>query len=301
VLRERLGAHVRQAGSLVAPDRLRFDFTYPGNLDDATLAEIEDRTNAYIRENAPVVAEEMPYDEAIRRGALAFFGEKYGERVRVVRMGDFSVELCGGTHVRRTGDIGIFKLRGESGVAAGVRRIEALTGAEALRYIRERERTLREVGELVRGSEEEVAEKVERLLAQQRELDRQLQQLRARLAATESASLLQEATRAREGFPVVAARVDAGDGKRLVEIADALREKLGSGVVVLASGAADRVYLLAAVTRDLTPRVHAGQIIAKLAPIVGGRGGGRPELAQAGGKDASRIPEVLKAARELFA
>jgi alanyl-tRNA synthetase len=301
VLRERLGTHVRQAGSLVAPDRLRFDFTHSQPLTESTLTAIEEQANAYIRENAEVVAEEMGYEEAMHEGALAFFGDKYGDRVRVVRMGDFSVELCGGTHVQRTGDIGIFKLRGEAGVAAGVRRVEALTGAGALQAIRERELRLRQLGELVKGSEDEVAEKVQRLLAQQRELERQLHQLRARLAGSLSDGLLESAFVSRDGFKVVAGEVPAADQQRLLELADALRERLGSGVVILASGVDDRVNLLAAVTKDLAQQVHAGRVIGKLAPIVGGRGGGRPELAQAGGKDAAKIDAALAAARELFA
>jgi alanyl-tRNA synthetase len=300
VLRQRLGTHVRQAGSLVAPDRLRFDFTHPTAIDDATLAAIEEQTNAYIRDNADVLTTEMGYDEAIKKGALAFFGDKYGDRVRVVTMGDFSVELCGGTHVRRTGDIGILKVRAEAGVAAGVRRVEAMTGAGALHSIREREITLRQLGELVKGNEAEVAEKVERLLVQHRELERQLHQLRAQLAGSQSEDLASQAFTSRAGFKVVAAQVDSVDQKRLLEMADALRERLGSGVVVLASGEGDRVNLLAAVTKDLAKQVHAGQLIGTLAPIVGGRGGGRPELAQAGGKDPSKIADALKAARELF-
>ncbi|MCK6553800.1 alanine--tRNA ligase [Candidatus Binatia bacterium] len=301
VLRDRLGTQVRQAGSLVAPDRLRFDFTHTHSVDAAALTAIEDETNAYIRANAEVSTEEMSYDDAIRGGALAFFGDKYGDRVRVVRMGDFSIELCGGTHVRRTGDIGVFKLRGESSVAAGVRRIEATTGIGALAAIRERELTLRQLGELVKGSETEVAEKVERLLAQQRELERQLQQLRVQLAGSQSDDLLSQAFVGKNGIRVVTGQVDGADAQRLLEMADTLRRKLGSGVVVLAGGADDRVSLLAAVTKDLAKQVHAGQLIGKLAPIVGGRGGGRPELAQAGGKDAAKIPAVLQAARELLA
>ncbi|MBI1817864.1 MAG: alanine--tRNA ligase [Deltaproteobacteria bacterium] len=300
VLRERLGTHVRQAGSLVAPERLRFDFTHPNAIDDATLIAIEEQTNAHIRENAVVVSEEMAYDDAIKRGALAFFGDKYGDRVRVVKMGEFSTELCGGTHVQRTGDIGVFKVRSEAGVAAGVRRLEAMTGAGALASIRQREMTLRQLGELVKGNETEVAEKVERLLAQQRELEKQLQQLRSQVAGSQSADLLSQAFISKAGFKVVAAHVDGVDGKRLLEMADALRDRMGSGVVILASGSDDKVSLLAAVTKDLTAQVNAGKLIGQIAPIVGGRGGGRPELAQAGGKDPAKISDALKAARALF-
>jgi alanyl-tRNA synthetase len=300
VLRQRLGTHVRQAGSLVAPDRLRFDFTHATAIDDATVAAIEDQANVYVRENAEVISEEMAYDDAIQRGALAFFGDKYGDRVRVVKMGDFSVELCGGTHVRRTGDIGVFKVRSETSVAAGVRRLEAMTGGGALAAIREQELTLRQLGELVKGSESEVAEKVERLLTQQREMERQLQQLRSELAGSQSQDLLDQAFTSTGGFKVLAARVDGVDQKRLLEMADALRERLGSGVVILASGVEDRVNLLAAVTKDLTKQYNAGKLIGQIAPIIGGRGGGRPELAQAGGKDPSRIADALKAAREMF-
>jgi len=300
VLRDRLGSHVRQAGSLVAPDRLRFDFTHPTAIDDDTLVAIEEQSNAHIRANADVIVTEMGYDEALKRGALAFFGDKYGDRVRVVQMGDFSTELCGGTHVRRTGDIGVFKLRGETSVAAGVRRIDAMTGPGALASIRERELTLRQVGDLVKGSDQEVAEKIERLLAQQRDLERQLHQLRAQVAGAQSADLASQAFTAKGGFKVVAAAVDGVDQKRLLEMADALRDRLGSGVVILASHADDKVSLLAAVTKDLATQVHAGQLIGKLAPIVGGKGGGRPELAQAGGKDVTKIADAIRAARQWF-
>jgi alanyl-tRNA synthetase len=292
VLRERLGLQVRQAGSLVAPDRMRFDFTYQGPIDGERLVAIEDEVNARIRENAPVTSEEMAYDQAIASGALAFFGDKYGDRVRVVRMGDFSTELCGGTHVHRTGDIGLFKLRGESGVAAGVRRIEALTGDGALGWIHRREQVLREIGDILKGPEEAAVERLERLLAQQKELERKLAEIQSKLAGSQSADLASKARRV-NGISVVAERVANVDDKALREMADQLRTKLGSGVVVLGTERAGKALLLAAVTKDLTSKYKAGDIIKQIAPIVGGGGGGKPELAQAGGPDAARIDEAL--------
>ena len=298
VLREVLGMQVRQAGSLVAPERLRFDFTFQGPIDRERLERIEDDVNAHIRENAEVTSEEMPYDDAIRRGALAFFGDKYGDVVRVVRMGDFSTELCGGTHVHRTGDIGLFKLRGESGVAAGVRRVEALTGEGALDWVQRREQVLREVGEILKGPEEAAVERLERLLAQQKELERRLAELQSKLAGSQSADLISRARRV-NGISVLAERVDNVDDKGLREMADQLREKLGSGVVVLGTARGGKALLLAAVTKDLVGRYSAGKIIKQIAPVVGGGGGGKPELAQAGGPDASKIDEALEKVYEV--
>jgi alanyl-tRNA synthetase len=299
-LRRLVGEHVRQGGSLVSPERLRFDFSQPSPLDDATLGRIEEEVNAAIRENAEVVVEEMAFDAAIKAGALAFFGDKYGDRVSVVRMGELSTELCGGTHVARTGDIGLFKLRGESGVAAGTRRIEAVTGIGALEWVQSSEQSLRQIGQLLRGGEDELAERVERLLAQQKQLERQLAQLQSQLAGNQSADLLSQA-RTVNGTRVIATQVDSADPKRLLELADKLRERLGSGVVVLASADAGQVRLLAAVTKDLAGQVHAGKLVSQIAPIVGGKGGGRPELAQAGGSDPSKIPAALARAVELVA
>jgi len=298
VLRRVLGLHVRQAGSLVAPDRLRFDFSHSSAIDDATLTRIDEEVNAHIRENAEVTTDEMDYDDALKAGALAFFGEKYGKRVRLVRMGEFSTELCGGTHVQRCGDIGVFRLRGESSVAAGVRRVEAVTGIGALEWIRQREESLRQVGALLSGSEEELASKVERLLAQQRELERQLERLQRKLSGNQSGDLLARVQTVR-GVQVVASEVEGADAQRLREIADQVRDRLGSGVVVLASAENGRVNLLAAVTKDLTAKVHAGKLIGQIAPILGGKGGGRPDFAQAGGKEPSKIKEALERAVEL--
>ncbi len=298
-LRRALGTHVRQAGSLVAPERLRFDFSHTSGIDDATLQRIENEVNEQIRANADVTTAEMDYDDALKAGALAFFGEKYGKRVSVVKMGDFSTELCGGTHVQRTGDIGVVRVRGESSVAAGVRRIEAVTGAGALDWMRRREDALRQVGALLPGPEEEMAAKLERLLAQHRDLEKQLANLQRKISGDQSTDLLSQAQTV-AGIKVIASEVENTDAQRLREMADQLRDRLGSGVVVLASGQDGRVSLLAAVTKDLAEKVHAGKLIGQIAPIVGGKGGGRPDFAQAGGKDPSKIPVALSRAIELI-
>jgi alanyl-tRNA synthetase len=299
-LRRRLGAHVRQAGSLVAPERLRFDFSHHRPVGAEELRAIEDEVNAWVRANAEVTSEEMAYDDAIRAGALAFFGEKYGERVRVVRMGEFSTELCGGTHVRRTGDIGFVHIAGESGVAAGVRRLEATTGAGALAAVRRQEEILAGLSRLLRSpNEEEAAAKLERLLAQQRELERRVAELQGKLAGGASRDLLADARRV-DGITVLATRVDGLDDRGLREMADRLRERIGSGVVVLGTERDGRALLLAAVTPDLTPRYHAGNLIKQLAPLVGGGGGGRPDFAQAGGREPEKLDEALAAAYGLL-
>jgi alanyl-tRNA synthetase len=298
-LRRRLGTHVKQAGSLVDPAKLRFDFNHHKPVSADELAAIEDEVNAEIRANLPVTSEEMGYDDAIKAGALAFFGDKYGDRVRVVRMGDYSVELCGGTHVARTGDIGVFKLGGESGVAAGVRRIEAATGAGALDAIRRHEAVLAEIAGLLRTGEHEAKPKLEKLLAQQRELERRIQELQGKLAGGASRDVLADARRV-DGATVLATRVDGLDDQGLRDMADKLRERIGSGVVVLGAVQDERVILLAAVTKDLVKRFHAGNIIKQLAPLVGGGGGGRPDFAQAGGKDPSRLDAALAAAYDLL-
>jgi alanyl-tRNA synthetase len=296
-LRHRLGTHVQQAGSLVAPDRLRFDFSHHQAVSDAELDAIETEVNEEIRANLDVTSEEMAYDDAIAAGALAFFGDKYGDTVRVVRMGDYSVELCGGTHVSRTGDIGVFKVRSESGVAAGVRRIEAQTGAGALEAIREHEQTLRTIGALLKGAEHEAPARLEKLLAQQKDLERRIGELQAKLAGGQAHDVMRDA-RDVGGMTVLATRVDGLDDKGLRELADRLRDRVGSGVVVVGAEREGRALLLAAVTKDLVGRVHAGNLIKALAPIVGGGGGGRPDFAQAGGKDPSRLDEALAAAYE---
>lgn len=300
VLRERLGRDVRQAGSLVAPDRLRFDFAFAGPVAEQQLLEIEREVNARIRWNDPVWTEEMAYEDALKAGALAFFGEKYGDVVRVVRIGEYSTELCGGTHVRRAGDIGLFKIRSEEGVAAGVRRIEALTGEGAWQWAQQREELLERAGALLRAPEEELPQRVEKLLAQQREWERQLRQLQTQLAREQAETLLARA-RTVNGIRVVSAEVEGLDDASLRDLADQLRQRLGSGVVVLGTRRGDRALLLAAVTKDLAPRLPAGNIIKRIAPLIGGGGGGKADLAQAGGKQPERLHEALEAVFDIVA
>ncbi len=298
-LRRRLGTHVKQAGSLVDPDRLRFDFSHHKPLSGDDLRAVEDEVNAFVRANAAVTNEEMSYDDAIRAGALAFFGDKYGDRVRVIRMGDFSTELCGGTHVARTGDIGFFHLDGESGVAAGVRRLEATTGQGAIAEVRREQGLLDGLAGLLKAGEGEARGKLEKLLADLREKEKRIAELQGKLAGGASRDVLADARRV-NGVTVLATRVDGLDDKGLREMADQLRDRIKSGIVVLGATLGDRAVLLAAVTKDLTKTYHAGNIIKQLAPLVGGGGGGRPDFAQAGGKDPTRLDAALAAAYELL-
>jgi alanyl-tRNA synthetase len=299
VLRRELGAHVRQAGSLVAPDRLRFDFHHTGAIADEKLAQIEAQVNGYIRADAGVTIEEMNYQEAIRAGALAFFGDKYGDRVRVVKIGGFSTELCGGTHVERSGEIGLFKLPFESGVAAGVRRVEAFTGEGALELVSSYEQRLKEIGALVRGSADDAVDKVKKLLERQKELEREIEKLRGQFGKDQIPELLDK-KQSVDGANILVSRVDGLDAKQLRDVADQITEKLGSGVVVLASAGESDVNLVASVSKDLTKKYHAGNIIKELARMVGGGGGGRPDFAQAGGKEPGQIAAALKRAEELI-
>ncbi len=303
-LRDVLGGNVHQAGSLVAPDRLRFDFAHAGPVGAGDLATIEEEINARIRENAEVATEEMAYDDAMKAGALAFFGDKYGDVVRVVRMGDFSVELCGGVHVGRTGDIGIFKLEAETGVAAGVRRIEAATGQGALDAIRRRERILETLGGHLGANDDAAVERLERLLAREKELVKKLRALEQKVVAgDDGAAGSRDAERVREvgGVKIVTRRVEGVDSRALREMADRMRQKYGSAVVAIGSVVDDKVAILVAVTSDLTGRIKAGDIVKQIAPLVGGTGGGRPDFAQAGGRDASRLDEALERVTALVA
>jgi len=295
-LRRVLGEHVQQKGSLVAPDRLRFDFAHYEAVSPEQIERIESLVNDEIRRNSAAETRVLAYDDAIAAGALAFFGDKYGDKVRMLGIGDFSIELCGGTHVSRAGDIGLFKIVGESGVAAGVRRIEAVTGQGALAWVREGERTLREAAGLVRGGRDDLPVKLGQLVERNKQLERELQQLKSKLASGTSRNLLDE-VKTVAGVKLLVARIDGADSNALRESADQLKDKLGSGVVVLGSVEGDKVRLVAGVTRDLTDRFRAGDIIKPIASRVGGSGGGRPDFAQAGGT----LPDELDAALGLVA
>jgi alanyl-tRNA synthetase len=301
-LRQTLGTHVRQAGSLVAPDRLRFDFTHVSPLSDEEKRAIERMVNEQIYRNQSVATEVRHTEEAIQSGAMALFGEKYGDRVRVVSIPGFSTELCGGTHVRATGDIGPFVITGESGVAAGVRRIEALTGAGAVSYLQAREalldRTLAALG--VPG--EQAPDAVAKLQADAKRLARENEQLRMKAALGGGATGGADADIQAVGdAKLVARRVTGLEKGALRGLSDSLRDRLARGVVVIAAEDHDKVHLVVSVTKDLTDRVKAGDLVKELAPLVGGRGGGRPDFAEAGGRDVSGIDALLARARELVA
>jgi alanyl-tRNA synthetase len=292
-LRQVLGAHVQQKGSLVAPDRLRFDFSHFQAVTPAELLTIERLVNAQIRANAPAQTAVMEYEQAVASGAMALFGEKYDKDVRVLRLGDFSVELCGGTHVGRAGDIGLFKITSESGVASGVRRIEAITGEKAIDYMEQHEALIREVAGQLRGSPEEVPEKVRDVLDRVRQMEREIRTLKDKLASGSGVDLAAGAIDI-HGVKVVAARVDGADAGALRNAVDQLKSKLGSAVVVLASvDAQSKVLLVAGVTADQTSRLKAGELIGSVAAKLGGKGGGRADFAQAGGSDATALPLAL--------
>jgi len=293
-LKKVLGAHVQQKGSLVEPARLRFDFVHFEPIGRAQLDEIERLVNAEIRTNDAVETRVMPVADAMTSGAMALFGEKYGDEVRVVGMGSFSRELCGGTHVRRTGDIGLFKIVAEGGVAAGVRRIEGVTGEGALAYVHATEEHLSQIAELVRGNRDDAGRKVEQMQTRLKGLEKELEQLRSKLAGGQGADLVTQAKEVR-GVKVLAARIDGVDAKGLREAMDRLKDKLATAAIVLASVADSKVTLIAGVTKDLTGRLHAGEMVNQVAVAVGGKGGGRPDMAQAGGNDPSGLEAALVA------
>ncbi len=297
-LREVLGKHVLQKGSLVAPDRLRFDFSHTQAVTPDELQRIEQRVNEVIRANAPADTKVMPFDAAVASGAMALFGEKYASDVRVLSIGDFSVELCGGTHVTRAGDIGLFKIVAESGVAAGVRRIEALTGQGAYDWVVETDQLVRGVATLVRGSRDDVEPKVRDLVERSRRLEKEVQQLKGKLASGQGGDLSALA-RSVGTVKVLAAQVEGADAKSLREAMDQLKSKLGSSVIVLASVDAGKVLLVAGVSQDLMDRLKAGDIAGKVAAQVGGKGGGRADFAQAGGTQPENLAAALGGVEEL--
>jgi alanyl-tRNA synthetase len=297
-LRNHLGPTVQQQGSLVADDRLRFDFSHRGAVPDERLADIEAEVNDVIRANLAVTNEEMPYDDAIAAGAVAFFGDKYGDVVRVVTMGDYSVELCGGTHVARTGDVGLISLLSETGVAAGVRRMEAVTGAGAFDRVRSRDSLLREIAALLKAPEDESPGRVEKLLAGVRELERRITELEQSKSGDVVATAI-AAARDIGGAKAVVARVDGVETKAMRAVSDQIRDRIASGVVVLIAEVSSGVAITVAVTQDQTERFKAGAIVKELAPLVDGRGGGKADFAQAGGKNPAGIAAALERANEI--
>jgi alanyl-tRNA synthetase len=295
-LRERLGDHVKQAGSVVAPDHLRFDFSHFQPLGEDELRDVERRVNDLVRRNEPAATSVLSIDEARKTGAMMIFGEKYGDTVRVVGIGP-SKELCGGTHVRRSGDIHFFKIASEESIAAGVRRIVAHAGPRAVELAQKADAELRHAASLLRANAFEVASKVEGLQRRVKELEKQLAEAQGQVAAARSGDL---ASQAREvnGVKVLATRAE-GDGKVLRELADKLRDKLGRGVVALASEQDGKAVLLVAVTKDLTGIVKAGDLVKDAARLIGGSGGGKPDMAQAGGADPKGIDRALERVVEL--
>jgi alanyl-tRNA synthetase len=295
-LRKVLGEHVSQKGSLVDSQRLRFDFSHPEAVTTEQLKAIENMVNEHIRGNAEVVTRVTDMASAVEAGAMALFGEKYGDEVRLLSMGndDFSVELCGGTHVSRTGDIGLIRISSESGIAAGIRRIEAVTGAAALVLMDTAEQRLGEICDLVKGSTENVTDKVASLRSDNRDKDKEIARLKQKLATSAGGDLTADAVDI-QGIKVLAANVEGADSKSLRDTLDQVKNKLGSAVVLLAAVEGDKISLTAGVTKDLTDRVKAGDLMREFAQRLGGKGGGRPDMAQGGGSDVAGLQAALKA------
>ncbi len=300
-LRKILGNHVLQKGSLVAPDRLRFDFSHTQAVAPEELDSIEKRVNAEIRANYAADIRQQTYDDAIKSGAMALFGEKYGDEVRVLKFGEFSTELCGGTHVHRTGDIGYFRITSEGGIASGIRRIEAVTGEDAVEAAKAADQTLKRVAASLRGTPAELEDKVTQLIERQKKLERELAAAKSKLASGGGQDLAAGAVKV-NGANVLAVKIDGADAQSLRAAVDGLKGKLGSAVVVLATVTDDgKVTLVAGVTADLTGKVKAGEIVGAVAQMVGGRGGGRPDFAQAGGSDPSKLETALASVAAMVA
>jgi alanyl-tRNA synthetase len=293
-LRSVLGEHVKQAGSLVAPDRCRFDFTHYTALTEREKERIEELVNERIIENHAVDTQVMDIDQAIAAGAMALFDEKYGDKVRVVNVKDVSKELCGGTHAKASGDIGLFKIVSESGIAAGVRRVEILAGRRAYQAVRKEEQSLKDISQMLKVSDSETVGRVEKLLSQLRDTEKELEKFKHKLQTNQAGDVIAEA-REMSGVKVLAKRVENMDAKDLRDFGDKLRDKLGSGILALGSVKDDKVSLIVMVTKDLTAKYHAGNIIKEMAPILGGTGGGKPDLAQSGGKDPAKLDVALSA------
>jgi alanyl-tRNA synthetase len=299
-LRATVGPHVKQAGSLVAPDRMRFDYTHFAPLTLREIQEIEERINRIVFSNMKVETDVMALDEAVSRGALAFFGEKYAQQVRVVAISGVSMELCGGTHTRMTGDVGMFKIVGDSSVAAGIRRIEAVTGFGAHERLEEDESLLRGVSQILRAPRQEITGAIERLFERQRQLENELEAVKRKSATGLLDGILAAKSNVND-VPVVASRVDGVEGAVLRELAETAAARLGSGVIVLGAASEGKVALVSVVSPDLQRRFHAGKIVKEVAQVVGGSGGGRPDFAQAGGKDAGKLDEALQAVYNIVA
>jgi alanyl-tRNA synthetase len=291
-LRTVLGDHVQQKGSLVGPERLRFDFSHYEPLTPEQLETIESMVNAQIRANAQAQTRLMSMDDAVQSGAMALFGEKYGDEVRVLSIGEFSVELCGGTHVAHAGDIGLFKITAETGIASGVRRIEAVTGDGALQWVRDSEHRLANIAGLLKGSREDAGERVAALVDKTRALEKELEQLKNKMASSQGSDLAGQAVEI-DGVQVLAARMDGADSRVLRDTLDQLKNKLGSAAVVLATVDGDKISLVAGVTKDQTARLKAGELVNAVATQVGGKGGGRPDMAQAGGNNPAALDAAL--------
>ncbi len=292
-LREVLGTHVQQKGSLVAPDRLRFDFSHDAPINDQHIEQIEDIVNHQIRLNTAATANTMSKDKALDAGAMALFGEKYGDVVRVLSIGDFSVELCGGIHVNSAGDIGVFKIISETGIASGVRRIEAVTGEGALQWIKDNENQLATIADVVKVSKSEAKDKVVQLVERNRILEKELNQLKAKLATQAGSDLASSAIEI-DGMKVLAHKIEGADPKSLRDTLDQLKNKLGSAAIVLGTSSGNKVSLIAGVTKDQTSRIKAGDLVNAVAVQVGGKGGGRPDMAQAGGTDPAALDAALQ-------
>ncbi|MCB1937112.1 MAG: alanine--tRNA ligase [Nitrosomonas sp.] len=291
-LRKVLGTHVAQKGSLVDADRLRFDFSHNAPMTAEEISEVERLVNEQIRNNWPVTADHMKYDEAVKQGAMALFGEKYTDVVRVIGMGDFSTELCGGTHVAQIGQIGFFKITGETGIAAGIRRVEAVTGKGAIDYVQQREAQLQTIAQTLKTSPQEINQKISQIIDNVKQTEKELTQLKAKLAGYQSSGLADQA-RDIKGIKVLTANLEGANAKSLRETLDKLKDKLKPCIIVLTTVEADKVTLIAGVSNDLTKQIKAGELVNFVAQQVGGKGGGRPDMAQAGGTQPDQLPSAL--------